>query len=243
MSQYYLTQEDYLMHYGVKGQKWGLRQWQNPDGSLTAAGREHYGYGARGDYKNRIGIAKAKFKTGIAKAAKSNSYENEAMTKRQKKNFDIKARKLQNEYRAEKKAAKDEYKKSKEYKTRRALAVGVAAVGTALAAYGAYKVINGKIKDHQAYERLYEAGKRATDTYNFNAPYSMISRQSNLTGKHYYNIKNIYGETIQKGSAKSLEDLHNIRDSRSRAAAIERSHAMEVARNQYFDAVSSKRRK
>lgn len=34
----------YLMHYGVEGQKWGTRRWQNPDGSLTPEGRRHYGY-------------------------------------------------------------------------------------------------------------------------------------------------------------------------------------------------------
>lgn len=28
-----------LYHHGVKGQKWGVRRWQNPDGSLTAAGK------------------------------------------------------------------------------------------------------------------------------------------------------------------------------------------------------------
>ena len=51
MSRYYMTENDYLMHHGVKGQKWGLRQWQNEDGSLTPAGREHYGYGsARGNF-------------------------------------------------------------------------------------------------------------------------------------------------------------------------------------------------
>lgn len=33
------------MHYGVPGQKWGTRRYQNPDGSLTAEGREHYGLG------------------------------------------------------------------------------------------------------------------------------------------------------------------------------------------------------
>ena len=242
MSQYYLTREDELYHYGAKGQKWGLRRWQNEDGSLTPAGREHYGYGARGDYKNRIGIAKVKFKAGLAKAAKSNSYENEAMTKRQKKNFDAKAKKLQNEYRVEKKAAKDEYKKSDEYKTRRALAVGAVAVGTALAAYGAYKVINGKIKDHKAFERLLEAGKSAGNRYYYNTPYSTIARQSKLTGKQYYKMKNIYGETIQQGTAKSLEDLQNIRESLYRTAATEKSNDLSEAYNDFYDSLSRKRK-
>lgn len=31
---------DYLAHHGIKGQKWGIRRFQNEDGSYTAAGRE-----------------------------------------------------------------------------------------------------------------------------------------------------------------------------------------------------------
>lgn len=29
----------YLSHYGIKGQKWGVRRYQNKDGSLTHEGK------------------------------------------------------------------------------------------------------------------------------------------------------------------------------------------------------------
>lgn len=32
----------YLAHHGIKGQKWGIRRYQNPDGSLTQAGKSKY---------------------------------------------------------------------------------------------------------------------------------------------------------------------------------------------------------
>lgn len=35
----------YLMHYGVKGMQWGVRHYQNPDGTLTPEGRRHYDMG------------------------------------------------------------------------------------------------------------------------------------------------------------------------------------------------------
>jgi len=34
--------DNYLQHYGIEGQKWGVRRYQNPDGTYTAAGKQRY---------------------------------------------------------------------------------------------------------------------------------------------------------------------------------------------------------
>lgn len=35
-----MVYETELCHYGIKGQKWGVRRYQNPDGTLTAKGKK-----------------------------------------------------------------------------------------------------------------------------------------------------------------------------------------------------------
>lgn len=37
----------WLVHYGIKGQKWGIRRFQEEGGSLTDAGRNRYGVESR----------------------------------------------------------------------------------------------------------------------------------------------------------------------------------------------------
>ena len=37
-----LHDPNYIAHHGIKGQKWGVRRFQNPDGSLTPEGEKRY---------------------------------------------------------------------------------------------------------------------------------------------------------------------------------------------------------
>lgn len=35
-------EQTYIYHHGIQGQKWGVRRYQNKDGSLTSAGKKRY---------------------------------------------------------------------------------------------------------------------------------------------------------------------------------------------------------
>ena len=63
----------YLAHHGVKGQKWGVRRYQNQDGSLTEEGRRRYSKSSESSvdsdkFKKNIGTAVKVASTGVAVA-------------------------------------------------------------------------------------------------------------------------------------------------------------------------------
>ena len=90
--------EDYLQHHGTKGQRWGVRRYQNKDGSLTPAGRKRYG-----KEMDKLKAEEQKLK------AEKKVLDNKKKTQAKFDKLDEKKAKLE----AEKKALKEEKKKFK----------------------------------------------------------------------------------------------------------------------------------
>ena len=64
-----------LYHHGIKGQKWGVRRYQNPDGSLTAAGKKRIQRDSK-IYKNKYKRTADAVNDYYADLRKQNAYLN-----------------------------------------------------------------------------------------------------------------------------------------------------------------------
>ena len=87
-------------HSGIKNMKWGVRRYQNPDGSLTPAGRIRYG----------VGKAREKSASGV-KAKVASSKDQERAAARAKR---IEARKAKKDARIAEKNARKEAERKRE---------------------------------------------------------------------------------------------------------------------------------
>ena len=82
-----LGDSSYLEHHGIRGQRWGVRRFQNRDGSLTNAGRKRLGYATKGVTQTVGKAFKAGVKAGgnAVKAVKAHHEKKEAEKLEKKK--------------------------------------------------------------------------------------------------------------------------------------------------------------
>lgn len=118
-----------LYHHGIKGQKWGIRRFQNEDGSLTPEGMKRYGVDASGNMTKR---GAAEYYRDIYNEAKASGYKGQGIHDRVRQHFN----------------SEEEYqnfvKNYKNYKLKKAaVGVGAGLLGAAAVGAGAYGISRG----------------------------------------------------------------------------------------------------
>lgn len=212
---YYIGTEPFsseLYHYGVKGMRWGVRRYQNDDGTLTKAGRKRYGYNLDPNDKSRVNIArirKGEARRRLDVAKRNNNTNNTRIAELQGR---VKAAKRAEQLaksidKGAKRAAKGETITGNYYKSM--FAIGAAYLGsslltrhlntrlTALRQYGRYTPqhmrVASIINTYGSYALIGAAGaytlKKQVDSYNIrayrNATYSGQASISRIGSTEY----------------------------------------------------------
>lgn len=201
----------YLCHWGIKGQKWGVRRYQNRDGTLTPAGKKRYADDP--EYQDQLINAKQNYKRAFAVYAKNPySLSNKKRYKNAKKDYeDAKAKvnipikktehvlQLEEEYRKKgytsEEAELAAYKRNTTEKVLIAIGVGAITAGAIYAGYKFYdRNIDKTLKVGTVLQNISTNGNKGIEDA-FYAAYNPLDKMK---------YKGIYGKQLRSSSLKKV---------------------------------------
>lgn len=149
--------KDSLAHHGIKGQKWGVRRYQNSDGTLTAEGRARYGI------KSGDSSTTKRMKRDLA-TLNSNDF---------KKKYKISNKDYMKSLDKGRTSSAAEIRRKKNIKKAVAIGVGVAAAGTAAVLGAKYlknkKLLTRTVSDLTRASQSYAHGKDFVNSAYYNS--------------------------------------------------------------------------
>lgn len=132
----------YLAHHGIKGMKWGVRRFQNEDGSLTSAGQKRYGVGGshmRGASTGGLTNARSQSMERYVKRNGINGRPDPKAPTYKPTPYKLTRRPVSKSA-DQKQDGQSEKKQVLSDKAKRNLKIAAGVAATAVVAYGAYKV-------------------------------------------------------------------------------------------------------
>ena len=216
MAEWKCTRTNELQHHGIKGQKWGVRRFQNKDGSLTPAGRKRYddGDGRRtesvtidGQTFKVYGRNNKQYADKVAKKAKGMGAEvsRESKVKEKKtKTYKIPEKKSLHRLKLEEKYMKNgmtreeaEQAAAKRIRTEKFVAAAAVVTVASAVAYAKYKgYTSDKVfKADTEFQRIMKLSPNA-EIRKDNRQYLAINKMDKIK------YKGILGNTLNSNAAK-----------------------------------------